>query len=252
MKKTDAKMPTPASKHIVKTLNKRGPVTTYIDEYTRKFIIDARHIKTPILELGAAYGIVTHKLLKTGATVIANDIDPQHLQILYNQTLKKYRTNLSLLEGTVPNILDLANDSIGACYVARMLGYLTPSKLQLTFEKIYSCLKPNAKFTILATTPYHGFFKKIVPIYEKRLQNHRKWPGYFTQLKSYFDPEYTTFIHDKLHFFDIPVLTRELAKVGFYVEFASTYARTDMPCHLQLDGREGIVVIARKPNYIIA
>ena len=77
-------MPARLSKHIVMTLNGRGPVTSYIDEYTQQFIHYAAKQTEPVLELGAAYGFVTIEALKEGATVLANDIEPRHLQILYN------------------------------------------------------------------------------------------------------------------------------------------------------------------------
>lgn len=63
-KNNDLKMPDPISEHLVMTLNKRGPVSSYLDDYAKQFIEFAVQQKSPILELGAAYGFVTIAALK--------------------------------------------------------------------------------------------------------------------------------------------------------------------------------------------
>lgn len=243
----DLKIPDKISKYLVMTLNRRGPVTTYIDENAQQFIDYAAKQTAPVLELGAAYGFVTIAALKEGATVIANDIEPRHLQILYNQTPEAYRSRLTLLPGAFPLALNLAKESIAGCYVARMLGYVHPTELQLGFERVFSCLKSNAKFFVIATPPYKSFYKNIIPVYEQRIRENNPWPGYFTDLKELVNQKYRAYAPEKLHFLDDKVLTRELERVGFIIEKVELFARQDLPKWTLFDGREGVVAIARKP-----
>lgn len=246
---TPVNMPPFISKYIVMTLNKRGPVSSYIDEYTQQFIDFAGRQTELVLELGAAYGFISIEAIKQGATVIANDIELQHLRILYHNTPKALRDRLRLLPGAFPQAINLPEDSLGACYVSRMLGYLNPSELQEGFEKIYNCLQQGGRLYILATTPYKALFKDMIPIYEQRIHENNKWPGYFTHLKQFIPEKYHPYIHqNNLHLFDDKILSRELKRVGFIVEKAELYARKDLPRKALLDGREGVVAIARKPQ----
>lgn len=241
-KETDLKMPHRVSKYLVMTLNGRGPATMYLDKFAQQFINYAADQTGPVLELGAAYGFVSLHALSMGAKVIANDIDPRHLQILYDKTPEDWRSRLTLLPGEFPQDLNLENQSIAGCYVARMLGYLEPANLQIGFAKLFKFLKPNAKLFIVASTPFKGVFKKIIAPYEQRVQEGEQWPGYFTDLKKIINES----IPDKLHFFDEIVLTRELERVGFFVEHVEMYERCDLPKRALFDGRESIVAIARK------
>ncbi len=236
------KIPSRVSPYLVMTLNGRGPATAYLDDYAKEFIQYASQQTMPVLELGAAYGFFTIAALRAGATVVANDIEPRHLQILFNETPVDCRSRLTLLPGEFPQDIHLARESLSGCYVARMLGYLEPINLQCGFKKIHTYLRPNAKFFIVASSPYKGLYKKVIPLYEQRVHENAQWPGYFTDLKKLLGERFP----DKLHFFDEHILTRELELAGFFVEKVELFARKDLPTMALLDGREGIVAIARK------
>jgi len=47
---------------------------------------------------------------------------------------------------------------------------------------------------------------------------------------------------------DPDTLSREFRKAGFIIEKAEFTARLDVPPSLQLDGRESVMLIARKPS----
>jgi hypothetical protein len=239
----DVPIPKRISKYLIMTLNNKGPCTTYIDEYAKEFIHYAAQQPAPILELGAAYGFVTIEALKAGATVIANDLEPKHLEILYNKTPHECLNRLTLLPGEFPQDLNLGEHSIAGCYIAHMLGYLTPPNLQTGFEKLFKWLKNQAKLFIITSTPYKGISRKIIPLYEQRVLDNQEWPGYFTNLKQIVHEK----MPDALHFFDDKVLRRELERVGFIVDKIEYYARLDLPQRSLWDSREGIMAIARKP-----
>jgi len=248
-KENDAKMPDFLSEYMVMTLNKKGPVTTFIDQYANEFIDYASLENEPVLELAAAYGFVTIEALKKGAKVIANDMDSQHLQILYNQTPKNYRAQLTLLPGKMPEEVKLTENSIAGCYVARMLGYLEPLELQESLKRIYSWLMPNKKFIIVSGTPYcyYKFIKNIVPQYEQRVAQNHPWPGYFTDLKNWVDEAYRDRVPSWHNYLDGHVLKRELERVGFVVEKVEPFARQDLPEWAKGRGHDAVFVRARKP-----
>ncbi|CEG55859.1 class I SAM-dependent methyltransferase [Legionella fallonii] len=240
---SDLQIPRRVSRYLIMTLNKKGPCTTYIDKYAQEFIQYASQQTAPVLELGAAYGFVSIAALNEGATVIANDLEPRHLDILYNQTPPEYRSRLTLLPGEFPQGVDLEAQSIAGCYIAHMLGYLAPSALQIGFEKLFTWLKNDAKLFIITSTPYKGISKKIIPLYEQRIREGHEWPGYFTDLKNLIGEK----MPNTLHFFDEKILTRELEHAGFIIEQIESYARLDLPSKALWDSREGLMAIARKP-----
>ncbi len=244
----DKKLPDPVSEYITMTLNGMGPSTSYIDQYARQFIDYAAQQKAPVLELGTAYGFLTQEVLKTGATVIAIDLDPRHLQILLENTPSEYRRRLTLLAAEFPQEIDLPSNSIAGCYVARMLGYLEPIHLQQGLKKIFNWLKSDAKLFIVSATPYsfRAIFKNIIPIYEKNVLDSKQWPGYIHGLKEIIGGNYVNYGPDKHHFLDEVILTRELENAGFIVEKAEVYARCDLPNWALCDGRDALAVIARK------
>lgn len=244
---THLKMPAPFTKYLVKTLNQRGVVSLFLDKYAKQFIDYASKQQGPVLEIGAAYGAVSIAALKAGATVIANDIESQHLQILYDETPEEYRSRLTLLPGKFPDILTATGLSLSGCFVSRTLGHLSRSELQRGFQSIFSCLQANSKFFIITGTPYTNTFKELIPIYEQRVLNKEEWPGYFTGLKKLVEEQFSPNIPDEINFLDETVLTRELSKVGFIIEECHLFERKDLPPSLSLDGREALVAVAKKP-----
>lgn len=239
----DLKIPQRVSKYLVMTLNGKGPCTMFIDEYSRQYIQYAAQQKEPVLELGTGYGFMTLEVLKTGATVIANDLDPRHLELLSREVPAEHKNQLIKLPGEFPKDVCLPENSIAGCYVAHMLGYLSPENLQIGFEKLFLCLKSNAKLFIITSTLYKGVFRQLIAPYEQRVRHGDLWPGYFTGLKEIINSR----IPDALLFFDEQVLSRELERVGFIIEKIETYPRLDLPQRALWDGRESLVAIARKP-----
>jgi SAM-dependent methyltransferase len=240
-------MPDPFSEYLVRTLNHMGVVSTYVDQYAEQFICYASQQQGPVLDIGAAYGTVSIAALKAGATVIANDIELQHLQILYNRTPEECRSRLTLLHGKFPNVLTTPHLNLSGCFISRTLGHLKRSELQDGFKLIFSSLKENAKFFIITGTPYTNTFKNIIPVYEQRILANEQWPGYFTSLKQFVEVQHAAYVPDTINFLDETVLRRELGQIGFIVEECHLFERKDLPPLFRLDGREALVTIARKP-----
>lgn len=230
------------------TLNNKGVTSISIDYCAQQFIQYSATQPGPVLEIGAAYGTVSLAALQAGATVIANDIEAEHLNILYTHTPEELRSRLTLLPGRFPEVLQLPAQSLRGFFASRILGHLDFRALRLGFEKLFFTLCPGSKLFIVSGTPYTKVFKNLIPIYEQRLLNNEQWPGFFSNLKRLVEKKYVDFIPDTLNFLDEKVLSRELNRAGFVVEENHTFARTDLPDNLRLDGREGLFTIAIKPT----
>lgn len=241
-------MPRFLTEHLVMTLNNMGMMTTYLDEYTQQFLYFVNKHKGRVLEVGAAYGAVSLAALKLGVDVIANDICPAHLHILFENTPEEFRSQLQLLPGSFPDEVQLPPNSLTACYIARTLGYMPIPDMQRGLRNVYEFLKPGGKLFIITATVYTQALKNLIPSYEQRVRNKEEWPGYFTGLKDRVTQKYAAYTPERVNFLDPDTLTRELQNADFIVEKADFFAREDFPPHYQLDGREACIAIARKPS----
>jgi SAM-dependent methyltransferase len=231
------------------SLNNLGMVSTWIDDCAREFINYAGAQTGPVLELGAGYGAVAIEALKAGGTVIVNDLEMRHLEIIYNKTPVELKAHLTLMPGFFPEVFTMPHDSLHGCFTSRMLGHLTPVQLRDGLKRLFDSLIVNAKFFIVLGTLHTRTFKYLIPQYEKRVLQGDEWPGYFTGLKKYARYITRPYIPDILNFLDERVLKRELEAAGFVVLKAYSFERTDIPKPLRYDGREGFAVIAQKPEH---
>lgn len=231
---------------IIPTLNHMGYMTTSLDKYSEEFVQYAADIADPVLEIGAAYGIATLAALRAGATVIANDIEPRHLKILEQKVSNDLRSHLKICPGKFPEELDFDKNSLGGVLICNVLHFFEGETIVLAISKLYDWVKPQGKIFIVADTPYNKLIEKAIPIYEEREKNGSEWPGLMRNIKDYLSPEYVSISPDFMHFLTPRILTNILSKVGFKIEKAALFARTNYPAEEQLDGREGVGIIASK------
>lgn len=240
------KNPQSIKPNIIPTLNHMGYMTTLLDKYSNKFVEYSATIQTPVLEIGAAYGVATIAALEAGATVIANDIEPKHLELLVQKVPDEFRNHLQVYPGRFPDELDFAKDSLGGALICNVLHFFEGETIELAMSKLYTWLKPNAKVFIIADTPYNKLIEKAIPTYEKLEKNGSKWPGLMRNIRDYVPAQYAAITPPFMHFLTPAILTNVLTKIGFIIEEASLFARTNYPEEEQFDGREGVGVIARK------
>lgn len=232
------------SGYFIPTLNRTGYMTTRLDPYSQEFVNYASKSISPVLDIGAAYGVATLAALENGAAVYCNDIEIKHLKIVEELAKQKGFKRLKLVPGSFPRELNFCENKFEAILIARVLHFFDPETLDLSLKLTYKWLKPNGKLFIVADTPYLRNIAKFIPIYERRLKSDEKWPGIMSNPKEYVDnPNFPNFIH----WLDIDILKRELLKHGFIIEKIGYINRLDYPPDRRLDGRESVGVIARKP-----
>ena len=235
-------------REVVPTLNKMGHSFKELTYYTQSFIQYAATCSLPVLDIGAAYGVATLPALAAGATVIANDINSEHLKILKKNTSKIYHERLTVLCGKIPGKIRFNSQSLGAIHLSQVMHFLTGQEINILVKQMFQWLFPGGKIYIIASTPYIMSLEGFLEEYSKRLQKGDLWPGFIDDISCYFSYEYAQNLPKYMNFLDIPVLKRVLKESGFNIDVIELFDRSALIAeHIKLDGRENIGVIATKP-----
>jgi len=240
-------MPQPDPSGFVQTLNQMGYMTSSLDPFSREFVQYAATVQDQVLEIGAAYGVATLEALKLGATIIANDLDERHLEVLRNRAPESLRTNLSLLPGRFPTDLEITSESISAILISRVLHFFDGPTLIASAAELFRYLKPGGKLFIVADTPYLKPFESFLPTYFERKARQIPWPGFIENLRDRVTHRAGQ-LPDFFHALDPEVLSQLLENAGFKIEKVEIFSQSQYPLDIQLDGREGVGCIAVKPG----
>lgn len=245
MKKEILKQPE-IKENLITTLNQRGYMLVKPEKFMQAFIDFSGEISSPVLDVGAAYGVATIPALEKGAYVVANDMDERHLTILKSKIPQSLWSRLKLKPGKMPSDLDFPENYFGAILTSRIFSFMDPSLLQQSFSLIYKWLKPGGKFFYLGGTPYMGTFRSFLPQYEKNKQEKHEWPGHIENLPAY-APLYTHQLPPFIHLIDEDTLRRLMKEANLTIEeMAFVPAEEEHPEDMKLDGREFLGAIAIK------
>ena len=241
-------LPEAIQNKMIPTLNQMGYMTLNLDPYSQEFIRFASSAPSPVLDIGCAYGVASLAALEAGATVVANDIEADHLTLLRQKTTNETRKRLVLCQGDFSSReINFLENSFSAVLICRVLHFFAREKIKKTFKKIYNYLDFNGKLFIVSDTPYVSLYKNMIQDYETRIRNMEEWPGEFCgNIPQYISGWDVNHPIKTLHFLDQKVLKRELEFLGFQVEKVELFPRPDYLPEGQLDGRECIGLIARK------
>lgn len=223
----------------IPTLNGYGvtfPNLTIKDDFIR----DAAKNSAWSLDLGCAYGLHTIEAIKSGARVVANDLEPKHLQILRKQLPAELSLNLRTRAGAFQHI-SLPAASIGCVLAGYVLHFLDGPTLDRTIRKLHKVLRSGGKVYANVWSPYIKALQDLLPEFERRKAANQPWPGYFEEIEGRMGP----LMPDKIHVFDIDVLTDAFGKRGFVIESCKYISASNKS--RQLDGREMVFITARKP-----
>ncbi|MGV8948690.1 MAG: class I SAM-dependent methyltransferase [Candidatus Paracaedibacter sp.] len=160
------------------TLNNYGYMLAYLHELNKAFVEYSAIAPGPVLDIGTAYGFVALEALKTGAHVIANDLDSRHLEDLSRRVPKNARGSISYAVGRIPGDVEFSPNSLGAVLASGVLHYLSPSDFSLAISNIATWLRPGGKFFLVTPTPYTNFYQKFLPTFKENQFLNKKWPGY--------------------------------------------------------------------------
>ena len=244
--KSNLKNRTKQQSGFIPTLNNMGYMVSSLDAYSQEFVNFASTCKGTVVDIGAAYGIATLEVLKSGSChIIANDIAQGHLDCIMEQA-QEHKKRLTLLRGAFPHEVQLEDNSIDAVLISRLLHFFPGSLIEKSLEQIMQWLVPGGKLFLVADTPYINNFINFLPIFEKRKKNQQAWPGEVTNISEYSHSR-SKDLPSFMNVLDQDTLVRALEKAGYQIEAASEFAQPNFPLDSQLDGREGVGVIAVKP-----
>ena len=232
---------------LVTTQHNQGFMTTKLDEYSQAFVNYAGQRSDWTLEIGAAYGVATLTALQKGAKVIANDLYKIHLDVLHARCPKKLLPNLKLLSCDINNAI-FAPQSIAAVLACRVLHFMDGETLIKILNKIYIALKPDGKFFVVVDTPFMGWWKKCINVFNERKIEQVRWPGIFQPANDFCSETIAkSVIPPLVHWFDQETISLEMQNIGFNIDKISYIDRANCyPETCCLDGRESIGLIATK------
>jgi len=208
--------------------------------------------EAPALDIGAGYGLVSLTAVRTGAYVIANDVEPRHLRELQRRAQAGLTANeharLTVLPGRFPKDLFFAEGSLGAVHAANIFHFLTGRLLTLGMSRIARWLRPGGKLFVQAASPYRAPFAAFIPEYERRVAAGETWPGWVEKLSAVCTHRQVSQMPRGMHFLDDRVLARVAGEAGLTVERAWLAPAVDLPADLRLDGRETACLVAVKES----
>lgn len=234
------------SKYFVQTLNKTGYALSEIfDDVSKEFISYSKNAKLPVLEIGAAFGVVTIECLKEGVTVIANDIDGNHLKEIQQKSEIINRRNLILMPGDFEK-LNILEESLSAILCCRVIHFFDPDKVMRSIKKANSWLEKGGKAFFTVESPYLKNWNHFPSDFEKRKKLGETFPGYVKTRDYINNGIIADNLPENMHFFDDEILANIFEICGFRVEKSFLFGRPYFPEEVQLDGRESVGIIAIK------
>ncbi len=165
----------------IPTLNRFGYMKSEHEYFGNKFIELAKITKKQVLEIGPAYGWLTHKVLEIGAAIVALDISKEHLEILVKEAPKKYLENLYVYHGEFPDEVKFKDNSFDAIMASRILHFLDGVTLERSLDKLHNWLSPSGKLVATNCSIYHSSVKgKMSKTFQERIANNERWAGMTT------------------------------------------------------------------------
>lgn len=242
-------MDQPIRHRRIPTRNQTGWASNQLNEVSEQFVDFCRTAERPVLDIGAGFGLAALAALDAGATVMANDLDPDHLTAIGNAANPASAPRLQLVRGRFPRDLKFPAASFAAIHASNVLHFLTGPQLSAGFASIAHWLVPGGKLFVQASTPWQQPFRDFVPAFETRQNTGEEWPGWIANTADYSKHRMLSQIPKSIHLLDDATLRRSATAAGLIVENAWLYRRRDLPASLFLDGRECAGLIARKPEF---
>ena len=239
----DSLLPKSPVPGLIPTLNKTGWMTEGLDDYSEDFARYAGTADGPVLDIGCAYGVATLKALENGATVVASDIEPRHLEILERRVPAEFKNRLATRTAVLPDC-DFEPGRFAAILASRVLHFLNGAQIELTVRRMADWLKPGGRLYLVADTPYTGPWYVHADAYEQKKAAGDPWPGYVDDyvglLPEGTDPEgHPDFINP----LDPDILARVCTEAGLTIISAEFLAGSTP----RAKGNEHAGAIAQKP-----
>lgn len=226
------------------TMNQYGYMKFEWDEFGRDFALSAKGTDKPVLEIGPAYGWLTHRILEMDKTIIAADISKEHLEVLLRDAPQDKLDKLFLCNASFPDGLEFPKESLGVVMASRVFHFLDGNTIEAGIDKIYNWLEPEGKFICTNLSIYHYSVKdQWLSVFKEREKQGVKWPGVITNQKES-SPITGPDVQDYLNVFDFAQWETLLPKHDFEIEKIKLF---DYPSDIYSENRQGhIGFVAKK------
>lgn len=228
------------------TFNGLGRTSRILNEINQQFVALAGTAALPVLDIGCATGVVALAALEAGARVIANDVSADHLAAIAAAAAKPWHARLRLDQRRFPDQLDFPPGSLAHVHASNLLNFLTGDEIDRGFARIAVWLADGGTFLSMSGSPYARNVAPFIPEYEARRAGGEAWPGYCTEIHTLSDDPTLRELPAALHLLDPDVLTRSASAAGLSVIEARFFHRRGTPGYIAWDGRENVILIARK------
>ena len=123
---------------------------------SQEFVSFSSTVQSPVLDIGAAYGLTSINALKKGATVICNEKEKKQLEYICHikSITEDEKKRLYLKHGSILEI-DFPNNSLWAIHISRVMHFFKPNEVELFFQKAYKWFIPNGRLYIITMSQYH-------------------------------------------------------------------------------------------------
>lgn len=229
---------------LIRTKNGFGYMFKDLDYFSQSFVEFCSIENSPVLDMGACYGVVTLPALHKGGIVYACDMDAMHLEYINKHAPERLRKKLRLLNARFPDKITFPKNYFKAIHAALVLHFLSVSELQRGFELMWKWLTPGGKLFATFATPFQKVLENFIPTFLSRKKT-ESIPGIIDNLESYFPhrkdlPNFSIVYDDE-------VLANFCRGLGFKIEKISMYTKAKLPEDFKLDGREFVGIILEKP-----
>ena len=203
-------LPPPAEDGRIPVYNGDGYASPEPHPLSQEFVLFSSNSKYPVLDIGAAYGLISINALKNGATVICNEKEKKQLEYICHikSITQEEKKRLYLKHGSILEI-DFPKESLGGIHMSRVMHFFKPNEVELFLQKAYNWLIPNGRIYIITMSQYHyGNPEGFSDYYNKEIKKGTEFPGMINDYK---------FKNEKyvLHAINSTVMVRLANKYGF-------------------------------------
>jgi predicted SAM-dependent methyltransferase len=221
-----------------------------LNEASYAFIDFAPTAPGPVIDMGCAFGVATLPTLATGATVIACDLEPSHLDEVQKRTPSDQTSRLTTQQGLFPQDFDFESNSIGAILCSHLLNFLPPDDMEAACAKMFDWLAPGGKIFAESYTHFNKLLCGATPDVAARKAAGDRYPTWieFGQYAGV-DHPITLALQKHMNMFDLDTLSGAFTRAGLGIEKAEYIDCTGKADFMQdtlLDGREWYNIIGTK------
>lgn len=230
--------------HRISTLNHNGSAMCFTTELTQAFLDQCRQPGCAnVLEVGCAYGIKSSQIVQTGVSLVANDLEPSHLDKMKATFAELAQSdarfsNVQYLPGNITTISqeELGIEKYDAVLCESVIHFFNPEEVRAALAALYRSLRTGGKIYLNAMSCY--YLKRLQDKYERNKAEGMEWPGIFESP--------STKIHRPFHLFDEEILIRELKRAGFKPVMCKYIPKIFGAKEFQEDNKRLIIAIAEK------